>query len=78
MTTKHSVLTSDTCRIIRERDFPALVSVVPDLLAALRNEHATGTLVLELNQGGVRAIRFREESRLSPPAHNSLDKHPSP
>jgi hypothetical protein len=33
------------------------------LLSRFREQHATGTLTLEISQGGVRAIHFREETR---------------
>jgi hypothetical protein len=33
------------------------------VLARFRTQRATGTLVIELNQGGVRGVHFREETR---------------
>ena len=48
--------------MVRERTFS------PDdfqrLMQMLLEERATGTVLLDLNQGGVRNVRFREEQRL--------------
>jgi len=48
--------------VVRERTFS------PDdfqrLMQMLLEERATGTVLLDLNQGGVRNVRFREEQRL--------------
>jgi hypothetical protein len=50
-------------RLVRERAFPASQSV-EDLLAQLRESGFTGTLQIDLNQGGIGTIRLREEKRI--------------
>jgi hypothetical protein len=51
-------------RLVQETTFT--ISDAEDLLVILgrlRGLHSTGTLTIEVNQGGVRAISFREETR---------------
>jgi hypothetical protein len=55
---------TESHRIVRERAF--VPSTLPRLLVALHDERATGTLVVEWNQGGIRAVHFREERRVTP------------
>lgn len=52
--------------LVRERRFPA--SELSSVLSSLRDSRSTGTLLIDMNQGGVGTIRFREEHpiRLSP------------
>lgn len=56
---------SETHRLVRERVFPHPLDV-PAILHLLRQQSATGTLTIDLNQGGVGSIRFREERRIHP------------
>jgi hypothetical protein len=51
-------------RLVQETTFA--IESPDDLLALLdrfREQRATGTLTLEVAQGGIRAIHFREETR---------------
>jgi hypothetical protein len=52
----------ETHRIIRERNFPA--TSLDTILSTLRDEHSTGTLLIDISSGGVNSIRFREEQKI--------------
>ena len=54
---------SESHHVVRERVYPQS-SYVEDLLGMLRLEHATGNLVINLNQGGVARIAFEEKERI--------------
>ncbi len=49
----------ETHILVRERNFPS--SELMQVIQYLRSEKATGTLTLNLSQGGINRIRFREE-----------------
>lgn len=54
---------SDTHRLVRERRFP--VSTALDaILRDLRDSHAIGTLSIDIINGGVGSIHFREEQKV--------------
>lgn len=57
----------DTYHLVRERVYQGSLDFVRILLD-LRTERATGTLSVDLSQGGVCRVRFREEQdiRYSP------------
>jgi hypothetical protein len=48
---------------VRERAFPSS-SDLNYVLRLLRSSHSTGTLMIDVNQGGVGSIRFREETKV--------------
>jgi len=52
--------TRDTYRLVRERVYSGSHDLM-QLVMSLRTERVTGTLSIDLNQGGVGRIRFREE-----------------
>jgi hypothetical protein len=57
----------ETQTIIRERDFPITFQVM-QLASALRDHlnltKSTGTIQIDLNQGGICSVRFREEKKV--------------
>lgn len=59
---KHIV---DSRTMVRERTFADLDP--KELLDFLRACHATGTVLIDLNQGGIGSLRFREEMTVTPP-----------
>ena len=52
--------TKDTYRLVRERVYSGSHDLMT-LVMSLRVEKVTGTLSIDMNQGGVGRIRFREE-----------------
>lgn len=61
--------------IVRERLFLITPEDVLELLSATR---ATGTLVIDLNQGGVGSIRFTERKKITPPMSHLPTPHVPP
>lgn len=60
-------ITDDSTRIVRDRRF-SLDSGDESILAALahlRREAVTGQLILDLSQGGLCSLRFREEKKIN-------------
>ena len=54
---------SDKSRIVRERRYPPTIPLM-EILAYIRQAKGTGTLMIDLNQGGIGGIRFCEETHL--------------
>jgi len=54
---------SESHHLVRERAFPSS-SDLNYVLRLLRSSHSTGTLMIDVNQGGVGSIRFREETKV--------------
>lgn len=52
---------TESHRLVRERRFSPSEVHIPDILREL---HATGTLCIDISQGGVGSVRFVEEQRL--------------
>jgi hypothetical protein len=55
---------TDTHRLVRERTFPPSTPL-HELLMYIRKIKGTGTLMIDLNQGGIGSIRFCEEQHLT-------------
>lgn len=60
---------SESHHLVRERKFPLsqdISSALQSLSRALglRESSATGTLLVDINQGGIGSIRFREEKKV--------------
>jgi hypothetical protein len=55
--------TSDESRLVREVRYPPTTSLM-QLLMYIRNKKGTGTLIIDLHQGGIGAIRFCEQTHL--------------
>ena len=53
---------SESSRVVRERHFPADTNLRA-LLAMLRRMRATGTIQIDIADGGVGSVRFREEKK---------------
>lgn len=51
--------------IIRERHFS--VSDYERVMLLIHESRTTGTLMLDLRQGGIAGIRLREEQKITPP-----------
>jgi hypothetical protein len=49
-------------KMVRERSFP--VTDITDITDMLKAEKATGQLLIDMNQGGIGSIRFREEQKI--------------
>ena len=54
---------SERHHLIRERSFPASADIAY-VLKLLRSSHSTGMLMIDVNEGGVGSIRFREETKV--------------
>ena len=54
---------SESHRLVRERSFQPKGSI-ENIIEVLRESHATGQLVIDMNQGGIGSIRFREEQKV--------------
>jgi len=52
--------TRDSSTFVRETFYDSHCDLT-ELLASLRESHTTGRLILDLGQGGITAIRVREE-----------------
>ena len=52
--------TKDTYRLVRERVYSGSHDLM-QLIMSLRVEKVSGTLSVDLSQGGIRSIRFHEE-----------------
>ncbi len=57
----------ETYRLVRERIYQGPLDVL-QILISLRMERVTGTISIDLSQGGICRVRFREEQdiRYSP------------
>lgn len=55
---------SDQQRLVRERSFPTSVPLM-ELLHYIRRTKGTGTLMIDINQGGIGSIRFCEETKIT-------------
>jgi len=55
----------DSHSLTRERQFASNIPLM-ELFVMLRNERATGTILIDVHDGGVGGIRFREERRIEP------------
>jgi len=64
------VATEEKQRIVRERRFPPSVPLM-ELLQYLRQTKGTGTLMIDLHDGGVGGIRYCEETKLTFPSKNT-------
>ncbi len=51
--------------VVRERVF--LPAEFERVMLMLHESRATGTVMLDINQGGLCLIRFREEKKVTPP-----------
>jgi hypothetical protein len=60
-TTREGVVTCDETSVVRIRAFSPSTDLM-QLIVHLRRSKSTGTIMVDLNQGGVGSIRFREES----------------
>jgi len=65
MTPREITLDDEVHELVRTRKFPRSTDL-NFILKLLRMAHSTGTLMVDLNCGGVGSIRFREEHKLSP------------
>jgi len=69
-TAEAEVCLRDSQVLVRERNFtlhPEIIHLVRELRRKLLLDKSyTGTLFIDLNQGGVGSIRFREEARIFP------------
>lgn len=54
---------AESHRIVRERVFPP--SQLSSLLQVIRDAHLTGTVMLDVSQGTIASVRFREEHPLN-------------
>ena len=54
---------AESHRLVRERTFPIHNNLL-DILEALKSSHSTGQLLIDMNQGGIGSIRFREEQKV--------------
>jgi len=56
-------IVADKCsyRLVRERSFTGSHDDLIEVLKELRSEKATGNLSIDLSQGGINRVRFREE-----------------
>ena len=54
---------SDKSTVVRTVSFHPSVDLMQKLMY-LRSKRVTGTLSVDLNQGGIGSIRFREESQI--------------
>ena len=55
----------DSQVLVRERGFPPTMDIA-SLLHFLRDQRSTGKLMIDMNQGGIGTIRFREEAHVVP------------
>lgn len=62
VTTPSLLATIQRTSILRERTFP--LARILEVLDILRDERATGTLVIDMVHGGISNIRLREEQKL--------------
>lgn len=53
---------AESQHIVRTRQFPTDTELAI-ILSDLRRSHATGTLMIDLGQGSVNGVRFREEQK---------------
>lgn len=53
---------SESQRIVRTRQFPTDTDLLL-ILSDLRRNQSTGTLMIDLSQGGIGSVRFREEQK---------------
>jgi len=51
----------DNYRLVRERSFTSSHDDLVQIILQLRTERATGTLTINLSQGGINRVQFREE-----------------
>ena len=58
---KRDMEVREKCHLTREREFPSSADL-SYVIKLLRDAHSTGTLMIDISQGGVGSIRFREES----------------
>ena len=56
--------TQDTHHILRERAFPSATNI-NEILCNLRESRSTGTLSIDIAQGGIGSIRFSERRKLT-------------
>lgn len=59
-TTTFIETTKDTYRLVRERVYSGSHDLM-QLVMSLRTERVTGTLSIDMTQGGIGRVRFREE-----------------
>jgi hypothetical protein len=59
----HEPEASESNRVIRERSFTQRGEIT-SILDHLRETKATGQLIVDLSQGGIGTVRFREEKKL--------------
>lgn len=62
MSATSTIILKEHQRIVRERTFR--VQDYERLLMMIQDERVTGTLMLDLNQGGIASIRLREEEKI--------------
>jgi hypothetical protein len=55
---------SESHRLVRERSFTPKSSI-ETIIEILKESHATGQLMIDMNQGGIGSIRFREEQKVN-------------
>lgn len=58
------ISTSESHHLVRERNF--LGTNVDAVLSVLHSEHATGQIIVDISQGSVGSVRFREQHKVSP------------
>jgi hypothetical protein len=54
---------SESHKLVRERSFPNSQSI-QDILSHLKSTRSTGQLIIDIGQGGVGTIRFKEEHKV--------------
>jgi hypothetical protein len=56
---------AESHQLVRERNFNTCMDT-ETILALLHLEHATGTLIVNMTQGSVGSVTFREQHRIYP------------
>lgn len=59
--TTQLVANRDSYRLVRERSFTSSHEDLLEVLKQLRSERVTGTLTVNLSQGGINRVHLREE-----------------
>ena len=60
----------ETHHVVRTREFHVSTPHA-EILQALHDSHSTGTLSYDITQGGIGAIRFREEQKVDLDSENA-------
>lgn len=64
-----TLATQESHRLVRERMFGG--ASLTHVLESIRDSHSTGTLLIDISQGAIGSIRFREEHKVTFDENNS-------